>query len=108
MLDSSLVNSNFTKIPKPSAKQGDVSAAFGAQEFGQDEWTTHHIIYTKLFNQKLAAITALLVNICRNFAAQFDNFRRTLPHNSPFQASAAPHNLRFLAALKCCLCLIPM
>ena len=53
-VDSSSVNSNFTKIPKPSAKQGDVSAAFGAQEFGQDD--PPHNLYKAVanLNQRLA------------------------------------------------------
>ena len=40
-VDSLSVNLNLTKIPKPSAKQGDVFASFGAQEFGQDD-PPHH------------------------------------------------------------------
>ena len=53
-VDSSSVNSNFTKIPKSSAKQGDVSAAFGAQQFDQDD--PPHYLYKAVanLNQKLA------------------------------------------------------
>ena len=43
-VESSSVNSDFTKIPKPLAKQGDV----GAQEFGQDDPPHYLLIYTKL------------------------------------------------------------
>ena len=53
-VDSPSVNSNFTKIPKPSAKQDDVSAAFGAQEFGQDDPPHYLCKAVANLNQKLA------------------------------------------------------
>ena len=47
---------------------------------------------TQIFFMEIPFVTALilyqqidsLVNICCEFAAQFDNFRCTLLHNSPF------------------------
>ena len=47
-VNSSSGNSNFTKISKPSAKQGEVSAAFGAHEFGQDD--PPHYLYKAVAN----------------------------------------------------------
>ena len=46
--------SNFRKIPEPSAEQGDVSAAFGALEFGQDDPPHYFHKAVANFNLKIA------------------------------------------------------
>ena len=49
-VDTSSVNSNPSKKPKPSAKQGDVSAAFRAQEFGRNFYDSGGKMFCKPCN----------------------------------------------------------
>ena len=49
-VDTSSVNSNPSKKPKPSAKQGDVSAAFRAQEFGRNFYVSGGKMFCKPCN----------------------------------------------------------
>ena len=86
-VDSSSVNSNFTKIPKPSAKQGDVSAAFGAQEFGQDDPPHYLCKAVANLNQNLAAISphnlTIFAALCRTISLFKQVRHRTICHFWP-------------------------
>ena len=106
----------LVKIPKPSAKQGDVSAAFRAKEFGRNFYDSGGKMFCKLQNIFISMIyerqclhhTAKIIQIYpphHHHKAEVNRTQKIAlnaaqsPHFYGNFAAISPHNLTIFAAL---------